>query len=233
MIPRILCIESSTDLCSVSLFEGMSLLAHEESPESNSHAEKLAPIIKKVMEKARISFMQLDAVAVSNGPGSYTSLRVGLSTAKGICFATSKPLIALNSTHILIDGNLEKAKNLNCHHLIAMIDARRMEAYCTVFNTEGPVPLECKPVIFEKDSFSAVETISGHIGICGNGALKWKNFRDSDRYKILSESTDARFMGRLALRRFEEKTFDNLAYTTPLYIKPPNITNSKKNRWGL
>lgn len=233
MAGRILCIESSTDVCSVALFEGLSLLTHEESLEVNSHAEKLAPLIKKVMEKADLSFSQLDAVAVSNGPGSYTSLRVGLSTAKGICFATGKPLIALSSDHILIDGNLHEAKELNCHYLIAMIDARRMEAYCTLYNAESYLPGECKPVIFEKNSFETIENISGDIGICGNGALKWKTFRDSDRYKLMSERTDARFMGRLATRRFEENKFDDLAYTIPFYIKPPNITNPKKNKWNL
>lgn len=229
---RILCIESSTDVCSVALFEGMSLLTHEESLEVNSHAEKLAPLIKKVLEKADLSFSQLDAVAVSNGPGSYTSLRVGLSTAKGICFATGKPLIALNSDHILIDGNLDNAREWHCQHVIAMIDARRMEAYCTLHTIESSKTGESQPVIFKKDSFNSLETETGYIGICGNGALKWQSFRDSDRYKVLSERTDARFMGRLATSRFKENRFDDLAYTIPHYIKPPNITNPKKNKWN-
>lgn len=233
MAGRILCIESSTDVCSVALFDGTTLLSHEESLEVNSHAEKLAPLIKKVMEKAEITFSQLDAVAVSNGPGSYTSLRVGLSTAKGICYAAGKPLIALNSDHILLDGTLEKAKEHHCSHSIAMIDARRMEAYCTTYHIDSAETSECKPVVFTESSFEALEKTPQPVAICGSGAAKWQNFRQSSRYILLSTRTDARFMGRLALRRFEEKIFDDLAYTIPHYIKPPNITNPKKNKWNL
>ena len=233
MAGRILCIESSTDVCSVALFDDTTLLSHEESLEVNSHAEKLAPLIKKVMEKADISFSQLDAVAVSNGPGSYTSLRVGLSTAKGICYATGKPLIALNSDHILLDGVLEKANEHHCSHSIAMIDARRMEAYCTTCQIDSAETSECQPVIFTESSFAVLEKTSRPIGVCGTGAAKWLNFRNSAQYVLLSPRTDARFMGRLALRRFEEKIFDDLAYTIPHYIKPPNITTPKKNKWNL
>ena len=229
MDPRLLlCIESSTEVCSVALFDRERLLCLEEAPEANRHAEILAVLIEKALNQAGIKMKDLAAVAVSNGPGSYTSLRVGLSTAKGICFGTGIPLIAIPSDRVLIHGQVPEAMEKGASHIIAMIDARRMEAYCTIYDIDGLSYSIPTPVIFDKNSFRELAHVPT-IAVCGNGSKKWCDFIEDARYISLATSTSATFMGALALERISKGSFDDIARVSPEYIKPPNITLSKKN----
>ncbi|MFZ1704247.1 MAG: tRNA (adenosine(37)-N6)-threonylcarbamoyltransferase complex dimerization subunit type 1 TsaB [Saprospiraceae bacterium] len=229
MSTYLLCIESSTEICSVAIFEEETLISFVEELNSNRHAEILAPLVAQCMKNANITYDDLSAVAVSNGPGSYTSLRVGLSTVKGICFAKSKPLIAIPSDVILVEGNKTKAVQENCSHIIAMIDARRMEAYCSVFSLLEETTTDCQPVIFTENQFEELQKEASLIGLCGNGSPKFYVEANKTIFKLLSKETSARFMGIPALKRYQQSIFDDVAYTTPIYVKPPNITLSKKN----
>lgn len=224
----LLCIESSTEVCSVALFDHKRLLYLEESPESNRHAEILALLVEKIIHRAGIKINDLSAVAISNGPGSYTSLRVGLSTAKGICYGTGIPLIAIPSDEVLIYGQLKEAHKIGASHIIAMIDARRMEAYCTIYDISSLTLSVPTPVIFDQDSFEELRPYNT-IAVCGNGAKKWCEFIDDGRFVPLATATSATFMGEIALERFSRGSFDDVARVSPEYIKPPNITLSKKN----
>lgn len=224
----ILCIESSTEVCSVALFDQTKLIHLEEADDVNRHAELLAILIDKTMKTTGLTFDQLRAVAVSNGPGSYTSLRVGLSTAKGICLGSGKPLITIPSDRVLIRGQLAAAEVLGASHVIAMIDARRMEAYCTIYQIANKSYTLPTPVIFGKDSFHELAGASS-IGVCGNGSEKWCRFIQSPLYYQLAKKTSASFMGEIVYERFIQGSFDDLARVSPEYIKPPNITLSKKN----
>lgn len=232
MSPLILCIESSTDVCSVALFEGKRLRAFSESTEVNRHAELLAVLIDDLMKIEGVAFKDLSAVAVGIGPGSYTSLRVGLSTAKGICFGCDIPIIALPGDHILIRGNKSDALHIKADYIISMVDARRMEAYCTTYSIADNQYSEAIPVVFDKDSFDEIARQGGKIAVCGNGAKKWCDFIENEKYVLLSQKTSATYMGELAFEKFESGEFEDLARVSPEYIKPPNITLSKK-KFGL
>ncbi|MBK8623561.1 MAG: tRNA (adenosine(37)-N6)-threonylcarbamoyltransferase complex dimerization subunit type 1 TsaB [Saprospiraceae bacterium] len=203
----------------------------KEADKINSHAEILAVLIDELLKETQTGFFELSAVAVSTGPGSYTSLRVGLSTAKGICYAAQIPLIGLRSDHILIRGQIPSAERNNCTCIIGMIDARRMEAYTTVFDIKQQIFTESIPTILDDHPFTELENNHPHIALCGNGAKKYYELCLKNRYVLLEEKTTARWMGVLAQERFTARSFDDVAYTTPIYIKPPNITESKKKMW--
>src|SRR5690606_3015821 len=132
----------------------------------------------------------------------------------------------------LIRGKLQDALNIEADHIIAMIDARRMEAYCTTYSTKEKDYSASMPVVFEEGSFQHLERHSESIAVCGNGAEKWCDFIRSKTYTLLSKKTSALFMGELAFEKFESGEFDDLARVSPEYIKPPNITLSKK-KFGL
>ncbi|MBK8854597.1 MAG: tRNA (adenosine(37)-N6)-threonylcarbamoyltransferase complex dimerization subunit type 1 TsaB [Saprospiraceae bacterium] len=225
----ILCIESSTTICSIAIFdtEGL-LMGFEEETIPNSHAEKLAPLIRQCIFNSNLSFKNIAAVAISIGPGSYTSLRVGLSTAKGICYALGIPLIGIPSDHILIEGNKNLAIEKKCSGIIAMIDARRMEAYCSEYNLGTGKISENKPVILEENSFEHAFSEGGKLALCGNGAEKYYNTVDSNKFVLLEKQTSSLFMGPMSVNRFTNQKFDDTAYTNPIYVKPPNITLTKK-----
>ena len=132
----ILCLETSTSVCSVALNESCCTLALRESEKQNAHSEKITTFIKEVMDTASIDYPQLDAVAVSKGPGSYTGLRIGVSTAKGICYAADVPLMAIDTLEAMAYGMKEKLGSQIGKNdlLIPMIDARRMEVYAAIFD---------------------------------------------------------------------------------------------------
>jgi tRNA threonylcarbamoyladenosine biosynthesis protein TsaB len=228
---RILCIESSTDVCSVALFTDGELTGIKEADKINSHAEILAVLIDQLMQENQIPFSSLAAVAVSTGPGSYTSLRVGLSTAKGICYAGGLPLIGLPTDQILISGQIQTAVAQHCTCIIGMIDARRMEAYTTVYDVKKHTYTDSTPTLLDENPFTELETKHSRIALCGNGAEKFYQICQKDIYILLDVKTTSRWMGALAFERFTSRSFDDVAYITPVYIKPPNITESKKKMW--
>ena len=210
----ILCLETATPSCSVALVHNGEVLACEEDPKGQNHSEKITLFIDKVMKKAGISYDQLDAVAVSMGPGSYTGLRIGVSTAKGICYAVSKPLIAVETLHAMAYG----CKNNGI--LIPMIDARRMEVYAAIFDENVNKIKDTEAVIIDENSFSELKK-DHHLYLFGDGADKCAElFENDDKITVIKEFyCSARYMNVIAQRKLDAKDFVDVAYFEPFYLK--------------
>ena len=210
----ILCLETATPSCSVALVHNGEVLACEEDPKGQNHSEKITLFIDKVMKKAGISYDQLDAVAVSMGPGSYTGLRIGVSTAKGICYAVSKPLIAVETLEAMAYG----CKNNGI--LIPMIDARRMEVYAAIFDENVNKIKDTEAVIIDENSFSELKK-DHHLFLFGDGADKCAElFENDDKITVIKEFyCSARYMNVIAQRKLDAKDFVDVAYFEPFYLK--------------
>ncbi len=215
----ILNIETATRVCSVALAIDGTVKSIRESHVANSHSELITLFVDEVMNEAGIPFPQLDAVSVSKGPGSYTGLRIGVSTAKGFCYALDKPLIAINTLKAMAAGMAKLVKGEN-FLLCPMIDARRMEVYAAVFNTELEEIKPTEAVIVDENSFS--ELLSANkIIFAGDGAPKCK--------EVLSHQPNATFtdefhpstayMTELSEQKFRQNDFEDIAYFEPYYLK--------------
>jgi tRNA threonylcarbamoyladenosine biosynthesis protein TsaB len=223
----ILLIESSTDVCSVAVSRGNTLLSLCESFESNSHTEKLTLLISQCIKEAGIGMQQLDAIAISDGPGSYTSLRIGAATAKAMCYALHIPLIAIGSLTILAHGISREHIHPN-DLIVPMIDARRMEVYLRLFD-QGLNPLSSpEAVILDENTRSNYIQNNQVLHICGNGAEKYFNAFPHQNIKLHHLHTSSVYMISSAVTAFKEQQFVDVAYFSPDYLKDPNITKSTK-----
>lgn len=223
---KILNIETATDICSVSIADGVEILATQRAEEVYQHASVITLLIEACVKNAKLNLKDLDAIAISSGPGSYTALRVGTATAKGICYALDKPLIAVDTLKSLAYAAREKHPEGDC--FIPMIDARRMEVYTSVFDKELNVISELDNLILEESSFGVVFKQYNCVVFGGNGAPKTEAlFVDQGIYysKVLC---DAEHLVSLSNAAFLDSDFADIAYYAPLYFKAPNITKSKK-----
>jgi len=223
----ILQLETSTEVCSVALSKNGQLINCYETSESNSHTAKLTLLISQCMNDAGYKISQLDAIAVSDGPGSYTSLRIGVATSKGICYATGCPLIVVNSLSTLAYG-IPKDKVQASDIIVPMIDARRMEVYMAVFDDSLNIIDPTKAVVLDNDSFSLFTGAKSNIHLCGNGAQKWWDLYATNQFSIHHRNTSAKYMTTEAFNAYIEKKFTDMNYYTPNYFKSPNITKSLK-----
>ena len=215
----ILCLETATPSCSVALVHNGEVLACEEDPKGQNHSEKITLFIDSVMKKAGISYNQLDAVAVSMGPGSYTGLRIGVSTAKGICYAVSKPLIAVETLHAMAYGIPVET----CHGAslrIPMIDARRMEVYAAIFDENVNKIKDTEAVIINENSFADLKK-DHHLYLFGDGADKCAEiFENDDKITVIKEFyCSAKYMNVIAQQKLDNKDFVDVAYFEPFYLK--------------
>ncbi len=217
-MPLILSIETSTTVCSVALHQGTTLLASSEILIEKSHSKYITVLIEKLFSQSGKNMTDLAAVAVSKGPGSYTGLRIGVSTAKGICYALEKPLIAIDTLKSMAYNvnlsNVQKAL------LCPMIDARRMEVYCALYDNELNCKEEVSAKIVDENSFK--EILSKHpILFFGDGAQKCKNLFGNNKNAIFIEKIypSAVSIGELAWKAFAEKNFEDVAYFEPFYLK--------------
>jgi tRNA threonylcarbamoyladenosine biosynthesis protein TsaB len=209
---NILCIETATHNCSVALVQGGEVNALcEESAQRYVHAEKLHPFIESVLQEAELNANQLDAVCVSHGPGSYTGLRIGVSAAKGLCFATNLPLIALDTTAVLANSI-----KTSYERMIAVIDARRDEVYAQVFNAEKEPITEIEAIELIESSFA--EYAGQSVAIVGDAAEKTASLI-SLRADIFQHYPSAGNMASLAADAFMAKKFVDVAYHEPFYLK--------------
>lgn len=215
----ILSIESSGNICSVALHQNGELLALIESDEPNIHGQKLAVFIQEITDLQQIPIRNLDAIAVSEGPGSYTGLRIGVSIAKGLCYASQIPLIAVDTLQSLAFAMLQQ-KEISFPEnsiLMPMIDARRMEVYLAGYDLNLNKTIPTKPVILE-DSF--YKTLKLPTFVCGNGASKIEpSFFNSVITFIPNLTFSAKHLGQLAFQKFENKQFEDVAYFEPVYLK--------------
>ena len=219
----ILSIESATDHCSVCISKEKEILAYKTTETKFQHAQQLTLFIQSVLESAKLSLKELDAIAISGGPGSYTALRIGTATAKGICFALDKPLIAIPSLQAL--ASQAARLNSEAKHFCSMIDARRMEVYTATYDYHVNQKEAARALIVTADAFDHLE---GDIVFCGNGVEKCKPLLHKPNFHFLTFGCDARYLAPLAFKAFQEARFENLAYYAPFYLKPHNITTPKR-----
>lgn len=222
----ILHINSTTSICSVAVSDGEKLLSIKETHEANSHTEVITLFIKEVMTISAIDYKDLSAVALAAGPGSYTSLRVGCATAKGICFAHNIPLIAIPSLDILAHSVIDYARGGD--YIIPMIDARRMEVYTAVYNYEGKKIVNDHAHIISEESFTEYIGTDNTHHFVGNGAKKTQEILIQKNKSVYQNYSSAKHMLKLATELLNKKAFVDTAYYEPYYLKGANVTKSKK-----
>ena len=233
----ILAIETATSVCSVALARDGSFLSIRETTSPNAHSSILTILIEELFREAALRYCDLDAIAVSMGPGSYTGLRIGAAAAKGLCYGLDKPLIAIptlqamaegirvnvqdsrfnaNDPKSTIENRQSKISNLFC----PMIDARRMEVYCAVYNEILKEVLSTDARIIDEHSFQ--ELLANHtLIIAGDGAGKCKSLLAPHRHTLFIDDfqASAKYMFSLAEERFKANQFEDLAYFEPYYLK--------------
>lgn len=210
----ILNIETATKNCSISIAkQGETLLCKEIAEQGYSHAEKLHVFIAEALQELQIDFSDLSAIAVSQGPGSYTGLRIGVSAAKGLCYALDIPLIAIDTLEVLA-AQLSVSDGL----IIPMIDARRMEVYNAVFDKNHQKIRDTKAEIITEESFSEIE---GTIHLIGDGALKCADILKDARFVYYPENTypSAKEMSLLSFEKHKKSDTVDVAYFEPFYLK--------------
>lgn len=217
----ILQIETATQTCSVALAKDSVLLACKEQNERNIHASVITLFIEELMQNAQLKYQDLDAIAVSMGPGSYTGLRIGVSTAKGLCYALGIPLIAINTLEAMSAGFVANHFSVNSQTLFCpMIDARRMEVYCAIFNAETKLIKETKAEIIDEHSFEHLLN-SNIIYFFGDGAAKCESVLGLNlNARVMNDfENSAKHLTRLAHEKFLKSEFEDVAYFEPFYLK--------------
>ena len=218
---KIILIETSTALCSVALAENGAITAYRESSAAKAHASLTAVFVQEVLQERGLKLEDCDAVCVSMGPGSYTGLRVGVSTAKGLCFGSGKPLIAAGTLDTLV-----AQAECGTRYIVPMIDARRMEVYSAVFE-DGRQITETSPAIIDESSF-AEYLEQGPVLFIGDGAGKCADVIKHPNAQFCQCHPKASAMLAPALKAYKEKRFEDVAYFEPFYLKEFVATVSKK-----
>lgn len=225
---KLLLIETSTSLCSTALSEGEKIICSRRSSEPRAHASLTAQFIKEMLESSGWSVNDLDAVAVSAGPGSYTGLRVGVSTAKGLCFGGALPLISVSTLDILARQAIEAGLPEGCKAILPMVDARRMEVYTAIYSPDGARLTDISPVVLDENSFADLFT-EGPVAVIGDAADKFAPLRATADGSIFMQCCpEASAMLVPAIRKYEKKEFEDVAYFEPFYLKQFIATTPKK-----
>lgn len=228
---KILNIETSTEVCSVSIsIDGKCkdfIISNLNDSEQGrgSHSKLLAVFIRDILKKNKLLPENLDAVAISYGPGSYTGLRIGVSTCKGFCFGAKLPLIAINTLQII--ANMAKHKsNYEFDLYIPMIDAKRMEVYTTIFDKDLHSTSDVEAKIIDENSFK--ELIGKKVAFCGNGSSKCEGLLKEENFYFLQDTyPSAEYMGIFSEKLFKENKFEDLVYFEPFYLKDFVATTPK------
>jgi len=215
-------IDAATEHASVCLSQDGVLLALEESHEQKNHGSFLQPAIKRMFSSINLPLLSVDAIAVTQGPGSYTGLRVGMASAKGLCYALGKPLILLNTLQVMASASIKEAINKKQHTTTAlfcpMIDARRMEVFTAIYDCLLHEILPPSAMILSEESF-ATQLNSHSIIFSGNGHAKLKDVLHHPNAQYMNNQYNAVDMIVLAEQMVQFKQFTSLAYSEPSYLK--------------
>lgn len=218
----ILQIETATSVCSAALSDKGNTIGIKLLNEPNMHASRLTLLADELMQEAGLSFSGLDAVAVSKGPGSYTGLRIGVSTAKGFCYAADLPLISIPTLQSMASGFRNNSNEVFAENVlfVPMVDARRMEVYMSVFNHELESVTGTAAEIIDAHSFNRYGK-EERLVLFGNGADKFSRvFEGNEQIHIESGFLNsAAHLSDLAFRKFEQRQFEDVAYFEPYYLK--------------
>lgn len=213
-MPIILNIETATKNCSVALAkDGKTIVCKELATENFSHAEKLHVFIEQILVESNVQFSELNAIAVSQGPGSYTGLRIGISSAKGFSYALNIPLIAVDTLQLLA-----KQITIDRGIILPMIDARRMEVFSAMYDSNYNQIRATQAEIIDESSF---QEISETIHLVGDGIGKFTNTLTDEKFVFHNEVVypSANEMGALSFERFQNSDFVDVAYFEPFYLK--------------
>jgi len=225
----ILCIETATNTCSVALCDNNGTVALRESSEEKSHASSLSVFIIELLAEKQIKAADLEAVAVSMGPGSYTGLRIGVSVAKGISYASKIPLVAVNTLESMYHGIIGTGQVDDINLFCPVIDARRMEVYSALFDREGKTVAKTGAEIIKEDSYSALLE-NNRILFFGTGSAKCRDTIKHPNARFNSDMViSASSMCLPARKAFVDKDFADLAYFEPFYLKDFIATIPRKN----
>ncbi len=234
---RIILIETAASMLSTAIVEDGRIICSLESEEPRSQAAMTAPFVKQMLDQAGLSARDCDAVCVSKGPGSYTGLRVGVSTAKGIAFGAGIPLIGIGTLDILVQQGITAAQTIlapqgaregSFEYIVPLIDARRMEVYTAVYDGSGKRLTEIAPRIIDSHSFDAEIGPSATVLFIGDAADKCREPLDREGVHFLQTFPKASAMAPLATAAYEKKQFEDVAYFEPFYLKDFIATVSRK-----
>ena len=213
----ILHIDTASANASVSLATDGKVMDVIENHLMNEHAAFLQPAVKKILQNTGVTLQQVDAIAVVNGPGSYTGLRVGLASAKGLSYAAGKPLITIGTLPVMARAAFNAVQD-NGILYAPMIDARRLEVFTAVYDCEGNEKLPAVAKVLSDDSFVEL-LLQNKILFFGNGAAKWKNICNHPNALFSTDYNTVQSFAQLAFRAFQSEDFAILAYCEPLYLK--------------
>ena len=218
----ILQIETSTTNCSVALSGNGKTIAVQEISNGYSHAENLHVFIKEILKECNLEFTDLNAIAVSKGPGSYTGLRIGVSAAKGLCFALDIPLISLETLQVLSQQVVVEVS-----FIVPMIDARRLEAYTKVYDSDNNTVREIEAEILSETSFSDYLS-TGIVVFVGNKTNKTQELIQHANARFIDSVPSAKDMSVLAYNKYKKNDIEDVAYFEPYYLKDFLVTPAKK-----
>lgn len=228
----ILCIETGTDICSVGIVKDGELISLRESDSGRDHAKKVAVFVDELLTENDIDPQQIDAVAVGEGPGSYTGLRIGVSFAKGLCYGLGKPLIAVSSLASLAAVAIEDynagiidIENWNSALLCPMIDARRMEVYTQVFDSKANPLSGITAEVVDENTLAEHRAATDHFVVFGSGAAKCAEILGAE---LIDVTPSVRGMAAIAESKYAANDFADVAYFEPYYLKDFVVTTSKK-----
>ena len=221
MIPTILHIETATDVCSVALSRGAEVIGLKEEAGGNNHAKHLLPFVEEALKQGGCTVKDLDGVAVSVGPGSYTGLRIGVSTAKGIAYTAGIPVMAIGT----LEGIAQGAKALWTGsddvqpQIVPMIDARRMEVFTSRYDFAMNMMEEVSSKIVDENTFAEL-LATQTVVFCGNGMPKCRELLSaSPNARFVDAPVSARYLLPAALKKWKEQAFEDVAYFEPFYLK--------------
>jgi tRNA threonylcarbamoyladenosine biosynthesis protein TsaB len=229
----ILCLETATPVCSVALCDSEGNILKKESSDNRSHATRLTIFIEELLSEAGISTEELEAVAVSKGPGSYTGLRIGVSVAKGIAYGASVPLIGIDTTRSMFNGVIadadQKFGTVSTSLFCPMIDARRMEVYYSLFDAKGNVVKDISAEIISETSFSGISE-DHRIVFFGDGSEKCRTVTGHKNSVFVNDFViSASYMYKTASEKLLAGQFEDVAYFEPFYLKDFIATVQRKN----
>ena len=225
---KILCIDTTSEFCSVSLFINQNLIENNNSKIERSHSKLLIKLIDDTLNNNKLKIADIDIFSISKGPGSYTGLRIGLSSIKGFCYALDKPLVSINTLKILAISALENIDDKD-FILCPMIDARRMEVYTKSFDHNLNELSNDQAIILEKDTFDNYK--DKKVYFFGDGSDKFKKIVSRKNFIFLDNiNPDSKFMGKLSYDKFINRNFEDLSSFEPNYIKDFYLIK-KKGKW--
>lgn len=223
----ILNIDTATETASVSLSNNGISMAYYQHGQQKDHASFIHSAIKTIVDNSGIQLSMLSAIAVTSGPGSYTGLRVGMATAKGLCYALSKPLILINTLQVMAQAALQIIEDrIPQSWLCPMIDARRMEVFTAIYDEQLATIMQPSAIILEENSFETF-LAKNDIYFFGSGSKKWQAIAPKNKTFFVEVQHNSKHLGQLAAKAFTQKQFADLSYSELSYLKEMYIIAQK------